>query len=91
MSSVRGEIMSTDLLTQLTESGMVRADQIDAVRKRQGIYGGSIDTVVLELDLAHDSHNGSARPANTCVAGVTRTARVTDHGDSPFERVADGM
>ena len=39
----------TDLVTHLEKSGLVQHDQLEAVNRRRSIYGGSFDTVLLEL------------------------------------------
>ena len=41
----------SQLLRQLRSSGVVPEQALEAALRRQQIYGGSLDTVLLELDL----------------------------------------
>jgi HEAT repeat protein len=80
----------THLRRHLEQTGALAADQLDAALRRQQIYGGSLDTVLLELDIV-DAHTLEELLQQACGLPIVPVDLIDDDGDRPIGAIPDEL
>ncbi len=80
----------THLRRYLERTGLLAADELDMALRRQQIYGGSLDTVFLELDLV-DPHTLGELLVQACGLPLAPWELIEDERDRPWDRLPDDV
>jgi hypothetical protein len=80
----------THLRRYLERTGVVLADDLDMALRRQQIYGGSLDTVFLELDVV-DPHTLGELLVQACGLPLAPWELIDDERDRPWDRLPDDV
>ncbi|MFO0632367.1 MAG: hypothetical protein U0168_05915 [Nannocystaceae bacterium] len=74
----------------LEQTGALPADHLDAALRRQQIYGGSLDTVLLELDLI-DAHTLGELLVQACGLPLAPFELIDEERDRPWHALPDDV
>lgn len=80
----------THLRRYLERTGLLAADELDMALRRQQIYGGSLDTVFLELELV-DPHTLGELLVQACGLPLAPWEMIEDERDRPWDRLPDDV
>ena len=80
----------THLRRYLERTGLLAADDLDMALRRQQIYGGSLDTVFLELELV-DPHTLGELLVQACGLPIAPWEIIEEERDRPWDRLPDDV
>lgn len=80
----------THLRRYLDQTGALPPEQLDAALRRQQIYGGSLDTVLLELEIC-DPHTLNELLAQACGLPIVPVELLDNGIDRPWDRVPEEL
>jgi hypothetical protein len=80
----------THLRRYLDQTGALPPEQLDAALRRQQIYGGSLDTVLLELEIC-DPHTLNELLAQACGLPIVPVEWLENGLDRPWDDVPDEL
>lgn len=80
----------THLRRYLERTGALPSDQLDMALRRQQIYGGSLDTVLLELDLV-DAHSLGELLTQACGLPLAPVDLIDDAPVRPWDRLPEDV
>ena len=80
----------THLRRYLDQTGALPPEQLDAALRRQQIYGGSLDTVLLELEIC-DPHTLNELLAQACGLPIVPIELLDNGIDRPWHKVPDEL